>query len=70
MFKSAIVEPSPGEVIDDHEITVQGFAVSGGGRGIVRVDISPDGGKTWKQAELIPNGQPFNRYQFTFKHSS
>lgn len=34
------------------QTTVQGFAYSGGGRGIVRVDVSADGGKTWKQAQL------------------
>lgn len=33
-------------------ISVQGFAYSGGGRRIVRVDVSADGGKTWKQADL------------------
>ncbi|KAK5168783.1 uncharacterized protein LTR77_006092 [Saxophila tyrrhenica] len=36
----------------DKKTTVQGFAYSGGGRGIVRVDVSADGGKTWKQANL------------------
>jgi hypothetical protein len=29
----------------------QGFAYSGGGRGIARVDVSADGGKTWKTGE-------------------
>lgn len=28
-------------------MTVTGYALSGGGRGIERVDISTDGGKTW-----------------------
>ena len=32
--------------------TIRGWAYSGGGRGIVRVDVSIDGGKTWKSAEL------------------
>lgn len=32
------------------QITVQGYAVSGGGRGIERVDVSFDGGKTWVEA--------------------
>lgn len=32
--------------------SVSGFAYSGGGRRIVRVDVSADGGKTWKQANL------------------
>jgi len=34
----------PGQVI------VAGYALSGGGRGIERVDISPDGGKSWFEA--------------------
>lgn len=33
------------------KINVAGYAVSGGGRGIERVDISVDGGKTWIEAE-------------------
>ncbi|KAF7123239.1 hypothetical protein RHSIM_Rhsim12G0099200 [Rhododendron simsii] len=32
------------------KITVQGYAVSGGGRGIERVDVSFDSGKTWVEA--------------------
>ncbi|KAG0516955.1 hypothetical protein BDA96_09G046100 [Sorghum bicolor] len=32
------------------QVTVAGYALSGGGRGIERVDISPDGGKSWIEA--------------------
>lgn len=32
------------------QIAIKGYAVSGGGRGIERVDLSADGGKTWKEA--------------------
>ncbi|PPS02645.1 hypothetical protein GOBAR_AA18018 [Gossypium barbadense] len=32
------------------KVTISGYAVSGGGRGIERVDISIDGGKTWLEA--------------------
>ncbi|WMV17660.1 hypothetical protein MTR67_011045 [Solanum verrucosum] len=32
------------------QITIKGYAVSGGGRGIERVDVSIDGGKTWEEA--------------------
>ncbi|KAL3829483.1 hypothetical protein ACJIZ3_018285 [Penstemon smallii] len=32
------------------KITIKGYAVSGGGRGIERVDVSVDGGKTWVEA--------------------
>ena len=33
-------------------VDVKGFAWSGGGRGIVRVDVSADDGKTWHTATL------------------
>ncbi|MCJ1296408.1 hypothetical protein MMC34_007974 [Xylographa carneopallida] len=38
----------------DREATVviEGYATSGGGRSIVRVDVSTDNGKTWDQAEI------------------
>ncbi|XP_056418311.1 sulfite oxidase, mitochondrial isoform X2 [Hyla sarda] len=53
--QSAITEPNPGGTITpDHDgkVTMKGYAWSGGGREIVRVDVSLDGGKTWKVAEL------------------
>lgn len=36
-----------------NKVTVQGYALSGGGRGIERVDVSVDGGKTWTEAKLV-----------------
>lgn len=56
--QSAISEPSSTTVIkaDDEYITVKGYAFSGGGRGIFRVDLSLDGGKTWINPELDNNG--------------
>ena len=36
----------------DESVEVRGWAWSGGGRGIARVDVSADGGKTWHTAEL------------------
>ncbi|KAI3630133.1 hypothetical protein MIR68_011568 [Amoeboaphelidium protococcarum] len=50
-----IIQLSRGLVEDannDESITVKGYAWSGGGRGIIRVDISPDGGKSWQEASL------------------
>uniref|UniRef100_A0A0M3I7X2 sulfite oxidase n=1 Tax=Ascaris lumbricoides TaxID=6252 RepID=A0A0M3I7X2_ASCLU len=42
----------------DEEIEVAGYAWSGGGRGIIQVLVSPDGGNTWQLAELAhPEGQ-------------
>ncbi|XP_078577676.1 sulfite oxidase-like [Branchiostoma floridae x Branchiostoma japonicum] len=61
--QSAICEPKDGTVWDDEEeVTVKGYAYSGGGREIIRVDVSADGGKTWHPTELVakPN-QGYNR---------
>jgi sulfite oxidase len=38
------------DVIKEGKARIAGYAVSGGGRGIERVDISVDGGKTWVEA--------------------
>ncbi|XP_037535554.1 sulfite oxidase, mitochondrial [Nematolebias whitei] len=53
-IQSAITVPADGAVIDrsDETLTVMGYAWSGGGREVVRVDVSLDGGKTWQVAEL------------------
>ncbi|EFJ47861.1 hypothetical protein VOLCADRAFT_81306 [Volvox carteri f. nagariensis] len=53
---SAICEPAPGTSVSlaDGEITLRGYAWSGGGRGIIRVDVSADGGKSWTAAKLLP----------------
>ena len=39
-----------------HDI-VRGYAYSGGGCNVVRVDVSADGGKTWHVATLDNPGQ-------------
>jgi len=36
-------------------VAVAGYAYSGGGRAVARVDVSLDGGRTWDQAELVPD---------------
>ncbi|KAG6367825.1 hypothetical protein INS49_002020 [Diaporthe citri] len=42
------------DVSDGREpVALEGYAVSGGGRCISRVDVSLDGGRTWDQAELL-----------------
>ncbi len=41
------------EEVHREPIALQGYAYSGGGREISRVDVSLDGGKTWDQAELL-----------------
>ncbi|GBF97565.1 hypothetical protein Rsub_10166 [Raphidocelis subcapitata] len=52
---SAICEPLPGAEVSVHEgeVTVKGYAWSGGGRDVIRVDVSADGGASWVPAELL-----------------
>ncbi|KAL0938751.1 oxidoreductase molybdopterin binding domain-containing protein [Colletotrichum truncatum] len=45
-------EPSQGSG-EGKTIRAEGYAYSGGGREIVRVDVSTDGGRTWRPANLI-----------------
>ncbi|XP_006004738.1 sulfite oxidase, mitochondrial [Latimeria chalumnae] len=58
-IQSAITEPKDGDHIPlgSKEITVKGYAWSGGGHEVVRVDVSLDGGKTWQTASLIGQEQ-------------
>lgn len=51
---SAIVSPSHNDKISvyDDEISISGYAFAGGGRDIIRVDVSSDNGKTWHNAKL------------------
>ncbi|NXJ86797.1 SUOX oxidase, partial [Trogon melanurus] len=50
--QSAITHPRPGVAVPEGELTVKGYAWSGGGREVVRVDVSLDGGRTWRPARL------------------
>ena len=55
----SILTESSGET---SEVTLRGIAWSGGGRGVVRVDVSADGGSSWHTAEIIAGAdQPYNR---------
>lgn len=39
--------------LEEDAVEVRGYAFAGGGREIVRVDVSPDDGRSWTQAELL-----------------
>jgi sulfite oxidase len=55
--QSAICEPAPGaRVVPEGpraEVAVKGYAWSGGGRAVARVDVSVDGGGTWTTADVV-----------------
>lgn len=68
-IQSAICDPIDGSTVTpdlEGYITVKGYAWSGGGRKVVRVDVSPDGGKNWITADLEQENSPLNRtYSWT-----
>jgi sulfite oxidase len=47
-----ILVPDDGAEVPAGPLTVRGWALAGDGRGIGRVDVSLDGGNTWRQADL------------------
>jgi len=49
---SAICSPLEGDRLPAGAVTARGWAVAGGNRQVARVDVSTDGGKTWRTAEL------------------
>lgn len=48
--QSVICSLEEENTVEPGKIVVHGYAVSGGGRGIERVDVSFDGGRTWMEA--------------------
>lgn len=61
--QSTITVPAPNTTFDEgtDEVPVRGYAWAGGGRGIIRVDVSGDGGATWTTATLERPEQPLTR---------
>ncbi|KIY92307.1 Sulfite oxidase [Monoraphidium neglectum] len=53
-IQSAILEPEPGSIVPrgTRAVWVRGYAWSGGGSPIIRVDVSADNGATWVLADL------------------
>lgn len=56
--KSMIVSPAPGATVPFGEITIRGRAWSGAGA-IVKVEVSPDAGLTWREADARPQSGPY-----------
>jgi sulfite oxidase len=49
---AAILRPAPDQTVAAGPAEVSGYAIAGDGHGIARVDVSPDAGRTWQQADL------------------
>jgi sulfite oxidase len=54
-----IVAPEDGARVPAGELDVLGYAFAGDGRVIVRVDVSADGGRRWRQADLLGEPAPW-----------
>jgi sulfite oxidase len=56
---SAILAPVDGQHLEPGSTAVSGYALVGGGRRVERVDVSVDGGASWRQAELLDDLGPW-----------
>lgn len=48
----AVPEPDANVTIKDHQVEVKGYAYAGGGRRILRVEVTVDNGANWTLASL------------------
>ena len=62
-LNSVIWEPLPGSTVPAGAVTVRGWAMATGGEVINKVELSPDGGRTWQIAELTERG---NQWTWSF----
>ena len=58
-INSAILRPEDGSILTAGPTQVSGYAFAGDDRGIARVDVSIDGGSSWRQADLGENAGPW-----------
>ena len=54
-----VLAPADGEVVPAGPVEVRGYAFAGGERHVARVDVSLDGGTTWRQAALLDDLGPW-----------
>lgn len=54
---SLITAPAAGSEVAAGVVSVQGWAFAGGGRPVMRVDLSADGGRSWTIARLTDEGK-------------
>ncbi len=57
---SAVLVPADHATVPTGPLAVSGYAFSGGGREIARVEVSVDGGEHWTQAELDQQAGPWS----------
>ena len=66
-LNAAICEPQPGATLKTGTTTVRGYAIATD-RAVTRVDVSPNGGRTWVQATIEDHGN--TRWSWTLWHAA
>ncbi|CAN5372102.1 sulfite oxidase [soil metagenome] len=56
-LNAVICQPADGTTLEKGAVVIQGYAVAGGNRRVERVDVSIDGGETWKVADWESENQ-------------
>ncbi len=54
-----ISRPRDGETVFDEVVVVEGYAIASSGRLVKRVELSADGGKTWKDGQIHKSYNPW-----------
>ncbi len=52
-LNSDVLTPRDGDEVPAGRLEVRGYAFAGGDRHVTRVDVSIDGGRSWREAELL-----------------
>jgi DMSO/TMAO reductase YedYZ molybdopterin-dependent catalytic subunit len=66
-IKSAIFSPLPEDKPKSGNVEITGIAFNDGMSKITKVEVSTDGGKTWKSAEIKPAESPWAWYHWSLK---
>ncbi|HKF38822.1 MAG TPA: molybdopterin-dependent oxidoreductase [Ktedonobacteraceae bacterium] len=59
ILNAAITTPQEGETVAAGPTRIQGYAISGEGAPVERVELSVDGGKTWTTDKIVERADPF-----------
>ena len=59
ILNAVITTPQEGETVAAGPIRIQGYAITGGGTSVERVELSIDGGKSWTSADIVERAHPY-----------
>ncbi len=59
ILNAVITTPQEGEIVAAGPTRIQGYAITGEGTPVERVELSVDGGKTWTTANIVERADPY-----------